>query len=270
MEEIVFEKRVSKGSKFNQIYIPQEMRNIVEVGDLVQIKLLTKHTEIYYKNQKKLPDFKEYLIKKVFSNLQKFSEIKAIFVVGSFLYDVVYNDIDIIIITDKGRGVSEKGRKVSEKDIENLLIKTFNQKFHVIFFNEENLRTLIEKDPLTRVMFNNYISNKKICFDYKKTIDEKHILFLLMMPEDLLELILPSRVFYDNLRRLTTIEEFLRNKDLEREYILNKIKEEIDIKLFNKIKNNEDINHGEINILREFIKKKIKNIKKIMKNEQKK
>ena len=64
MEEIVFEKKVSKGSKFNQIYIPKEMESIVEVGDLVQIKLLEKHKALYYKNQKKLPDFKEYLINK--------------------------------------------------------------------------------------------------------------------------------------------------------------------------------------------------------------
>jgi hypothetical protein len=259
MEEIVFEKKVSKGSKFNQIYIPKEMERIVEVGDLVQIKLLEKHKELYYKNQKKLPDFKEYLIKNIFSDLQRFNEIKTIFVVGSFLYETIYNDIDIIIIIDKEK-------KVSEKNIENLLIKTFNQKFHVLLFSEEKLRTLIEKDPLTRIMFNNYISNKKIDFDYKKKIDEKHIMFLLMMPEDLLELRLPSKIFYNNLRRLITIEEFLKNKNLERQDLLNKIKKEINIKLLDKIKNNEEINNEEIDILRRLIRVKIKNIKSMIKN----
>jgi len=259
MEEIVFEKKVSKGSKFNQIYIPKEMERIVEVGDLVQIKLLEKHKELYYKNQKKLPDFKEYLIKNIFSDLQRFNEIKTIFVVGSFLYETIYNDIDIIIIIDKEK-------KVSEKNIENLLIKTFNQKFHVLLFSEEKLRTLIEKDPLTRIMFNNYVSNKKIDFDYKKKIDEKHIMFLLMMPEDLLELRLPSKIFYNNLRRLITIEEFLKNKNLERQDLLNKIKKEINIKLLDKIKNNEEINNEEIDILRRLIRVKIKNIKSMIKN----
>ena len=235
------------------------MGNIVEVGDLVQVRLLEKHKELYYKNQKKLPDFKEYLIKRVFSDLQKFSEIKAIFAVGSFLYETVYNDIDIIIIADKEK-------KVSGKNIEDFLIKTFNQKFHVLLFNEEKLRGLIEKDPITRVMLNNYISNKKIDFDYKKKIDEKHLLFLLMMPEDLLELKMPSKVFYDNLRRLVAIEEFLRNKGLEREDLLNQIKKEINIGLLDKIKNNEEVNNEEIDILRDFIKKKIKNIKSMMKN----
>jgi len=201
---------------------------------------------------------KTYL-KKVFSDLQRFNEIKTIFVVGSFLYETVYNDIDIIIITNKER-------KVSEENIENLLIKTFNQKFHVLLFNEEKLRILMEKDPLTRVMLNNYISNKKIDFDYKKKIDEKHILFLLMMPKDLLELKMPSKIFYDNLRRLIAIEEFLRNKNLERQDLLNKIKKEINIKLLDKIKNNEEINDEEIGILRRLIRVKIKNIRGMMKN----
>lgn len=259
MEEIVFEKKVSKGSKFNQIYIPKEMGDIVEVGDIVQVRLLEKHKELYYKNQKKLPDFKEYLIKKVFSDLQKFKEIKTILVVGSFLYETIYNDIDIILIADKEE-------KVSEKNLENLLIKTFNQKFHVLLFNEKKLRDLIEKDPITRVMLNNYISNKKIDFNYKTKIDKKHILFLLMMPEDLLELSMPSKIVYNNLRRLIAIEEFLRNKNLEREDLLNKIKKEINIKLLDKIKNNEEVNNEEMSILREFIKKKIKNIKKMIKN----
>ena len=259
MEEIVFEKKVSKGSKFNQIYIPKDMGNRVEVGDLVQVRLLEKHKELYYKNQKRLPDFKEYLIKKVFSELQKFNEIKAIFVVGSFLYETIYNDIDIIIITDEEK-------KVSEKNIENLLIKNFNQKFHVLLFNEEKLKSMIEKDPITRVMLNNYISNKKIDFDYKNKIDKKHIKFLLMMPEDLLELKMPSKIIYDNLRRLIAIEEFLRNKDLEREDLLNQIKKKIDIRLLDKIKNNEEVNNEEMNILKEFIKKKIKNIKKMIKD----
>jgi len=262
MEKVVFEKKVSKGSKFNQIYIPKEFGMVIEVGDLVQIRLLEKHESLYYKNQgKKLSDFKEYLIKKIFSYLQKFSEIKTVFIVGSFLYETIYNDIDVIIIADKEE-------KISEKTIEDLLIKTFNQKFHVLLFDEEKLRTLIEKDPITRIMLKNYISNKKIDFDYKRKIDENHIMFLLMMPEDLLELKLPSKIFYDNMRRLIAIEEFLKDKDLEREELLNKLKKDINIQLLDKIKNNEEVNNKGLKILREFIKKKINNIKKIMKNGQ--
>lgn len=263
MEKIIFRKKVSKGSKFNQIYIPKEMENMVGVGDLVQVRLLKKYTELHYKKQKKLSNFKEYLIKNIFSSLQVFSEIKAIFVVGSFLYEAIYNDIDIIIIVDKER-------ENFEKHIENLLIKKFNQKFHILSFSEKKLKILIEKDPLTKAMFDSYISNKKIELNYKRTIDKKHIRFLLMMPEDLLELKLPSKIFYDNLRRLITMEQFLKNEELYGEAILNQIKKEIDAKLLNKIKNDKEINDKEINSLRKVIKEKINNIMGAIKNGQKK
>lgn len=262
MQNINFEKKVSKGSRFNQIYIPKEMENRINVGDLVQVKLLKKHTELHYKNQEKLSDFKEYLIKNIFSTLQQFNETKTIFIVGSFLYENIYNDIDIIIIVDK------EGENL-EKNLENLLTKKFNQKFHILLFSEKKLKTLMEKDPLIRSMFNNYISNKKIELSYKKIIDKKHIKFLLMMPEDLLELEMPSKIFYANLRRLSTIELFLKNKKLDRITILNQIKKEINTKLLNKIEEDKKINNKEINSLRKLIKEKIKNIRKIMEDEQK-
>ena len=103
MQEIIFKKKVSKGSRFNQIYVPKEMEEIVEVGDLVEVRLLKKNIELYYKNQKKIYDFKEYLIKKIFSDLQRFTEIDSVFIVGSFLYETIYNDIDVIIIVNKER-----------------------------------------------------------------------------------------------------------------------------------------------------------------------
>ena len=244
-----FTKKVSKGSRFNQVYIPRE--STIEVGDLVQVTLLKKHTILNYKNLLKLNDFKEYIIKGIFSSLQEFTDIKSVFIVGSFLFETIdYNDIDIIITTDKEN-------KEFEKDIDRLLTNKFNQKFHILSFSEEKLKTLIEKDPLTRAMFNSYISNSEINLSYKRIIDEKHIKFLLMMPEDLLELRLPSRVFYDNLRRLITITQFLQNNPLDRNIILKKTKDILSMDLFSKIKNNEEINDNEIRILRKIIKENV-------------
>lgn len=263
MEKVIFDKKVSKGSKFNQIYIPKNLEGIIEVGDLVEVRLLKKQVQFNYRNQKILSGFKKYLIKNIFSNLQKFKEIKIIFIVGSFLYEEIYNDIDIIIISDTKK-------KELEKSTGDLLTKKLNQRFHILVFNERKLKDLIEKDPLTQAMLNSYISNKKIELDYKKTTDKKHINFLLMMPEDLLEIALSSKVFYDNLRRLIVIEQFLKDKDLDRKSIINQIKREINPKLLTKIKNNDELNSGEMERLREIIREKIKNIRKMMKNGQKK
>ena len=77
------------------------------------------------------------------------------------------------------------------------------------------------------------------------------------MPEDLLELRLPSRVFYDNLRRLITITQFLQNNPLDRNIILKKTKDILSMDLFSKIKNNEEINDNEIRILRKIIKENV-------------
>jgi predicted nucleotidyltransferase len=263
MENITFEKKVSKGSKFNQIYIPKEMAEIVEVGDLVQIKLLEKYTEIYYKNQKKLLEFKEYLVREMFSSLNRFKEIKNIFIVGSFLEEDIYNDIDVII-TITERKTLNKYTEHLERKIRDFLVKKFNQKFHILIFNEEKLEKSIKIDPLIRVMFNNYVSNKEKKFDSKKIIDKKHIRFLLMMPEDLLEISVSSKIFYNNLKRLIAIEIFLKNMDLNIKIISSQIENELETNLLNKIKNNDEIDEKEILVLRKIIKKKIERIKKII------
>lgn len=251
---VSFKKRVSKGSRFNQIYIPKEMEKVIEVGDLVQVKLLEKPLKIYYKNQKRLTDFKGYIIKEIFHILEKFNEIKIVFIVGSFLNEKIYNDIDVIIITDY------YGESL-EKSVEENLSKKLNQKFHILSFTEEKLKILIEKNPLIRSMFYNYVSNKKIDLNYKKTLDWNHIKFLLMMPEDLLELKLPSKIFSDNIRRLIAIERFINSKESSGIIIANIMKKEMPKNLFYKIRNNESINDNEIKILRKIIKVKLKNIK---------
>jgi len=262
MQEIIFRKNVSKGSRFNQIYIPKHMENIVEIGDLVQVKLLKKHTFLQYKGLIQLSEFKEYLIKNIFSNLQRFSEIEAIFIVGSFLFETLYNDIDVVLIINNAKeGFEEK--------VKNDLEKEFSQRFHILIFSDEKVRILIERDPLTRAMFTSYIANKKAGWNYKKTVDNKHIEFLLMMPEDLLELILPSKIYYDNIRRLITIEEFLKDKALDRETILHQIKKEMEAKLLYKIRDNKGINDKEINILRGIIKEKITRIRMLIKDGKK-
>src|SRR3989344_3783569 len=221
---VSFIRKVSKGSKFNQIYVPKEMENIIDVGDLVQVNLLEKKSNIYYKNQGKLTKFKEYLIKNIFYNLKKFKEIEIVFLVGSFLDEDIYNDIDLIIVS------KEYGRHL-EKSIEYNLSKILNQKFHILSFN------------------------------HKKIIDWSHIKFLLMMPEDLLELDLPIKIFFDNIRRLITIERFLHNKDLSRKVILEEMKRNIPQDILDKIKDNKYINNIEIIRLKRIIKEKLIRIK---------
>src|SRR3989338_6963318 len=65
-----FTHQVSKGSRFNQIYIPKNKEGEFEVGDIVQVKLVSKKNKLYYsKNLQKLSPFKEKIKEKVYDSL---------------------------------------------------------------------------------------------------------------------------------------------------------------------------------------------------------
>lgn len=258
MKNTKFKGRVSKGSRYNQIYIPKELENIVNVGDEVEVTLLRK--KIYYPGELKISKFKEDFIKEMFSFLAKYREINSVFVVGSFLFEIIdYNDIDMVLTVSEKINIPKLKNQIYKN-----LIERFNQKFHIIIYTEKGLEDLLIYDPITSSMFSIYVGNKKL-IKKKKIVDKKHIKFLLMMPEDLLKVKLSSRTFFDTLRRLETIERFLKKKSLNIISINKEIKNLIDKELFKKTKANEEINQKEISLFRKIIQNKIKNIKKLLK-----
>ena len=258
MENIKFRRKVSKGSRYNQIYVPKELENVINVGDEVEVILLKK--ELCYSTKLKISKFKENLIKQIFSFLTKHREINSMFVVGSFLFETIdYNDIDLILIVSEETNMPKLKNQIY-KD----LIEKFNQKFHIIIYTEKELEDLLIYDPITISIFSIHIGNKKL-IKRKKMIDKMHLKFLLMMPKDLLKIRLPSRIFFDNLRRLETIEKFLKNKSLDIISINGKIKNLIGGDLFKRIKMNEEINKKEIDLFRKIIQNKIRNIEKLLK-----
>ncbi len=253
-----FVHRISKGSRFNQIYIPKEMREF-EVGDLVEVRLLKKNMGLFYsKNLGRISEFKEKLIKDVFSLLSEFSEILQIFVVGSFLTEKIdYNDIDLLIITKK------KNENLEEK-VYNALINKFNLKFHLLIVRKERFEFLKESCPLTRSMLYYCVSKEKFEITKKREVDKNHIRFLLMMPEDILEIKVEGRAFYNNLRRLLTIEKFLKEEDEDPKKINDELKSLIGDSLFFYLKNNLEIDEKMIGQLRKIIKNKLDSINKIL------
>ena len=249
-----FIHKVSRGSRYNQIYIPKEMIEFFHVGDIVRVELLKKKTELFCSNVKGLSKFKERLIKEIFSFLSKFKEINQIFLVGSFLTEKIdYRDIDLIII-------KKNGNDNLEEKAYNGLVDKFNLKFHVISIPENKLLELAQICPLIRSMLYHSISNKKFNLPNKK-IDMRHIEFLLMMPEDLLEIRASSRVFYDNIRRLEAIENFLNDKELSPEEIIRELRLILG-NLFEIMKNNEEIGKERIKELRGVIKIKLESIRR--------
>ena len=254
-----FIKNVSKGSRFNQVYVPKDMEGLIEVGDEVEVRLIKKHISLHYsKNLEKLSEFKEGLIKGIFSYLNSIEGINYIFIVGSFLTEKIsYNDIDIAVITEL---------KDFEGTIYHKLIEKFDLKFHLLAMKEEKLMDLLRICPMTRAMFGNFISNKPFYMPKEKYTDKKHIKFLLMMPYDLLDIKLSSRSFFDSIRRLITIEKFLKNKILDAGDINIEIKKSMPEILYRKIKNDEEIEDSSILELRKIIKSKLNIIGDLVRN----
>ncbi|MBW2988957.1 hypothetical protein KY358_01425 [Candidatus Woesearchaeota archaeon] len=259
MQKLVFRKKVSKGSRFNQIYIPKCLENRISVGDEVEVRLVKKHIGLYYsRGLGKLSAFKENLIRDIFSFLESFDKILNIFVVGSFLsMKIDYNDIDIVIITEE----REDG---IEEQVYGKLIDKFNLKFHILNIGRKKLEYLLKACPLTRAMFSLYVSNKDVNLEKKKIIDKNHLSFLLMMPEDLLEIRLSSRVFFDNLRRLIVIEMFLDDKSLELEDVSSELSDLIGKRLYQRMKDNLEVEERVVGDMRAVIKAKLIRIRKMI------
>ena len=182
----------------------------------------------------------------------KFKEIKQAFFFGSFLTKKVeYNDIDLLIVAE-----NKRFDEIVYKEI----IDKFNLKFHIISISEDKFFELSEICPLTRSMLSQSVSNKKFKMPEKR-IDKKHIEFLLMMPEDLIKIRADSRVFYDNIRRLIVIEIFLENNEKSNKTAEKEMTESLG-KMFEKMKNNEEISDKEVEEIRKIIKNKLAKIRK--------
>jgi len=205
-----FIHRVTKGGRFNQIYIPKESEHEFEAGDIVQVKLLQKRAGVYYSSNKmKLTPFKEKLAKDVFSLLLQNPPVTSVFLVGSFLTSPSeYRDIDIAVICTEIQ-------KEIQAAIPQQLSDAFGLRFHVLFFTEEQLSKLLRICPLTRGMFSVFASSKPFSLPSETLRDEQHMEFLLMMPEDLLSVPASPRAFYDALRRVIAIEHFLLGRPLD-------------------------------------------------------
>lgn len=260
MEEMKFTHVVSKGSRYNQIYIPKEFGKNFDIGDSVEVRLIKKGNKIHYSKKVKLSRFKRKLIGEIFSFLLKYKEIKQIFIFGSFLVkNIEYNDIDIMIIVEKESEYLD--RKIYEG-----LVEEFNLKFHVISVEREKLIRSLKIDPMSRSMLSLFVSNKGFEMPREREIDKNHIKYLLMFPEDLLKTPLDNAlVYYNALRKLITIEGFLSGKDEDIIQINKKIKDDVGEKIFTEIQKEGIIGKKETEKLEEVISRRLSRIKRELK-----
>ncbi len=258
-----FVHKISKGGRYMQVYVPKEKEQEFGVGDLVEVKLLEKRVKLYYSpNLPKLIEFKEQMIRSIFSILAEFSDIQQVFIIGSFLVKHVdYNDIDILV-------VSSSLDKNIEKNIYSEVTVKYPLRFHMLVISPDKFNNLLHICPVTRGMLSNYVSSKPFTPPSKIEIDKNHILFLLMMPEDILDVSVESRVYYDNLRRLIVIERFLKNKKLNFQDIDGEINHLLGSSMRPILEKNELLAKEDVSSIRSKIQKKIFIIERMLKDEQ--
>ncbi|MEK6812631.1 MAG: hypothetical protein AABX86_00785 [Nanoarchaeota archaeon] len=250
-----FVHRISKGSRFNQIYVPASMNEVFEVGDLVEVRLIEKKTKIYTSCNIQLSAFKKKLINQILSILQRITGIEQSFIVGSFLTSKTdYNDIDILLISNKD----------CEKEVYSRLMTKFDLKFHVLVIPEERFQRLIKICPLTRSMLYYFVSHKHFSLPATTEIDKQHLEFLLMMPEDLLEIKANSRAYYDSWRRLLAIERFLKGEAIDNIAIIKDIERSLGKLLHTYMRSNEPLEEIHLKKIRTHMDQKIHFIRKLL------
>lgn len=261
IQEVKFVHNISKGSKFNQIYIPRQMESAFEVGDFVEVKLIEKKNKLFYSdNLKKLSSFKVEIIKKIFALSETLKKIKQVLFFGSFLTSKnEYHDIDILLISDE-KGIDSTFYK--------LLNESFDLKFHIISVDSDRFENLLKICPLTRSMLYYSVSNNRINSLPEKILDKRYLLFLLMLPEDLLDVELNNRIFYEALRRLISIKEFIFGKDIDPRKIDDEISKMFGKYLTNKMRENEMLDSSDVKRIRKSMKLELNLIHKKLKNEQ--
>ena len=264
MGELKFMHRISKGTRFNQIYIPKYKEKEFEPGDLVEVKLLEKESQLFAYNAS-LTKFKKKLIEDIFNFFRGYNCINQVFVFGSFFFDKVdYNDIDILILS---KDESNKFLDKLYSDLKN----EFNLRFHVILANEEKLNEELKFSPMVRSMFSHFVSNKKFKVSDKREVDKNNILFLIMGAEDILKFDFDNgRIYYDSLRKVKIIERFLKDKEEDVLEVNEELCKELGAKLFDELRRNEIIGNKERALVRGILKREITFIKERINNGEEK
>ena len=255
-----FEHKVSKGSRFNQIYVPKEMGEIFEAGDIVEVKLIRKKEELHYSDNlsgKEVGKFKEGIIRSIFSYLETFDGVKQAFVVGSFLtQNTDYNDVDVLLITDD---------KFMEEKVYIYLTQKIQLKFHVIAIPEARFARLLEICPMTRSMLYYFVSNKKFKLPVKYEKESAHLKFLLMMPEDLLNLeISGGRIYFDAVRRLIAIKRFVERMPIDPIAIDSELKRTLSAAVYDLLKRNENLSSKILDNVKNIIRKELLGIRRAL------
>lgn len=219
--------KVSKGSKMDQIYLSKNRENF-SVGSYVIIKPLTtdltekiKQLKPYFYNLDSIEPIKIQTITQIFNLIGSLIKTENIIIIGSFLEPGFnFNDIDIIIISEK---------KFDEKKISRFIEEKIKIKTQVILFNNKTFLVGVSTDPLYQMMLSKCVAKKRFIYKIKNELNYKILDLHLLKSKILIDNfdILNGKEKYKLSRNLIAIKLFLDKKKITKLSVDNEIKNQL-------------------------------------------
>jgi len=211
-------KKVSKGTRFNQIYLqkneagfgPGETVVISPITDIIDQELPIFEYNI------KLSSLKKEIVKKIFKIIDDLGSYGNILITGSFLDEGFnFEDMDIVIIDPK----------INKEKVENS-IKEMGILPHLILIDSKSFDRGIKKEPLFRLMVDRFVSIKRTIFREEKDINYRLLDANLFHSKNLIDAyeILSIKERKKLLRDFISIKLFAEDKEVT----LNNVKKEAD------------------------------------------
>lgn len=204
-------KKISKGARFNQIYLQKNEGIGFEPGKSVVISplenIIVKEPSIFEYNVK-LGSLKKEIIKLVFRIIDDNGYYDNILITGSFLDEgFTFEDIDIVIINP---------RNIQKDRLKDSIKESTGIEPHLIVIDSESFNRGIKRDPLFRLMVDRYVSAKRTIFKKDRELNYKLLDIYLLRNKNLIDGydLFSIKQRKKLLRDLISIKLFSENKEV--------------------------------------------------------
>jgi len=210
----------------DQIYIPKN-RTGLNIGTYVTIKPIQNikpQKKFYYYNIDYLEPLKIKTIQEI-TNIIDDYDPQNIIIVGSFLEKGFnFNDVDILIISDKNINLKQIIFKIESQT---------GIKIHIIQISNKTLIKGLSTDPLYSLMLSKCISQKRLIYKIKHKINYKILDLHLIKSKNLLNNfdILNGNEKYYLTRNLISITHFLNKNKITKRRLDEEIEKTFSLKI---------------------------------------
>ena len=204
-------KKISKGSRFNQIYLQKNEGVGFEPGKSVVVRpletVLVKEPLIVEYNVK-LESLKKEIVRIVFKLVNNEGDYDNVLITGSFLErGFHFEDIVIVILNP---------RNVNRERLNDAIKQSTDIEPHLILMDAESFNRGIKRDPLFRLMIDRYVSAKRAIFRKDREVNYKLLDMYLVRNKNLVEGydLFSIKQRKKLLRDFISIKLFVENKDV--------------------------------------------------------